>query len=494
MGAIGSITGQANICGTPSNVPYNLSAVTGATSYTWVAPPGAVIASGQGTTAITINYPSGSNSGNLSVVAGNGACQTSPSTLAIAVGGASVAAPASGGDQTQTICPGDPVPTLTATATVPAGHTVIWYNLPSGGTVVASPVHNTPGTVTYYAAARNTASGCESATRTGVILTINSATAASATAGSTTTFCQGGSVTLTANSGSSYIWKKDGVVIGTAISQTYNATAAGSYTVTVTTGSCSSSSSPIVVTVNSVPVATITANGSTSFCQGGNVVLTASAGSSWLWSNNAVTQSITVSSSGNYSVTVSSPGCSATSLPTTVSANTNITVSISASPYRNLFPGLTTTLTAEVTPPGTYNYTWFKNGIPVNGATTAKLSGISYNDLGSYTVSVANTSGMPCNNTSSALAIADSATAKLFIFPSPNSGTFKVVYYAASPDTKYTLTIFDSKGARAYVRSYSINAYQHMEVDMRQQGKGIYRVALSDKSGKRIAVGSVAIE
>ncbi|MDO9184923.1 MAG: T9SS type A sorting domain-containing protein [Bacteroidia bacterium] len=64
---------------------------------------------------------------------------------------------------------------------------------------------------------------------------------------------------------------------------------------------------------------TITSSGTTTFCQGSNVTLTASSGSSFLWSNNETTQSIVVSSSGNYSVTVTpSMGCSQISSGTDV--------------------------------------------------------------------------------------------------------------------------------------------------------------------------------
>ena len=88
-----------------------------------------------------------------------------------------------------------------------------------------------------------------------------------------------------------------------------------------------------------------------------------------------------------------------------------------------------------------------------------------------------------------------SATAKMFVYPSPNRGKFNVVYYAPAPDTKYTLSIFDAKGARTYGRAYSLStAYQQMNVDMRQNGKDVYRVVLSDKTGKTAAVGSVIIE
>ena len=81
-------------------------------------------------------------------------------------------------------------------------------------------------------------------------------------------------------------------------------------------------SRPFSYTVNPVPPATITAGGSTTICAGGSVTLTASAGSSYLWNNNATTASITVNESGTYSVTVSNAeGCSATSSPVTVTVN-----------------------------------------------------------------------------------------------------------------------------------------------------------------------------
>lgn len=67
---------------------------------------------------------------------------------------------------------------------------------------------------------------------------------------------------------------------------------------------------------------TITASGSTSFCAGGSVSLTATSGANYLWSNGATTQSITVNQSGSYSVTVSNgSNCSAISSATTVTVS-----------------------------------------------------------------------------------------------------------------------------------------------------------------------------
>lgn len=74
-----------------------------------------------------------------------------------------------------------------------------------------------------------------------------------------------------------------------------------------------------LVPVNPLPSATITPDGPTTFCEGYSVTLTASAAVSYLWSNGGLTQSIIVSTSGNYSVTVTDGnGCSATSPPTLV--------------------------------------------------------------------------------------------------------------------------------------------------------------------------------
>ncbi|WP_170253308.1 hypothetical protein, partial [Aequorivita antarctica] len=71
----------------------------------------------------------------------NGGCSSltrTPVTLTIT---AAPGAPVSGGNQTE--CEASPIQTLTATATVPAGQTVVWYNQAVGGSIVNSPIRNT---------------------------------------------------------------------------------------------------------------------------------------------------------------------------------------------------------------------------------------------------------------------------------------------------------------------------------------------------------------
>ncbi|OYU56650.1 MAG: hypothetical protein CFE25_05335 [Chitinophagaceae bacterium BSSC1] len=94
-------------------------------------------------------------------------------------------------------------------------------------------------------------------------------------------------------------------------------------TKTLTLNGCSAVIATAVVTVTNPAIPVITASGATTFCSGESVVLTASEGSNYLWSNGETTQSITVTSSGNYTVTVTNQlGCSASSVVIIVTVNT----------------------------------------------------------------------------------------------------------------------------------------------------------------------------
>src|SRR5690606_40733171 len=119
------------------------------------------------------------------------------------------------------------------------------------------------------------------------------------TASGPTTFCQGGSVTLTSSAAAGNVWSNG------ATTQSITVSDAGSYTVSVHNGSCTSAPSvaSVVTIIPGPSVPTITASGPTTFCQGGSVTLTSSAATGNVWSNGATTQSITVLASGDYTVT-----------------------------------------------------------------------------------------------------------------------------------------------------------------------------------------------
>jgi hypothetical protein len=65
----GAISGSVSFCANFTGATFSVSAVSGATSYTWSVPSGAVISSGQGSTSIVVNF--GTLSGSISVVANN---------------------------------------------------------------------------------------------------------------------------------------------------------------------------------------------------------------------------------------------------------------------------------------------------------------------------------------------------------------------------------------------------------------------------------------
>ncbi|MGS2762864.1 Ig-like domain-containing protein, partial [Sinomicrobium sp. M5D2P9] len=109
--------------------------------------------------------------GDYVVVIRDAGCDSDPVTVTIEEAPLVPAAPISGGDQV--VCAENPVQTLTATASVEAGETIVWYDAPVGGNLVADPSLNTIGVVTYYAEANN--STCPSLNRTAVTLMIQQA-------------------------------------------------------------------------------------------------------------------------------------------------------------------------------------------------------------------------------------------------------------------------------------------------------------------------------
>ncbi len=124
----------------------------------------------------------------------------------------------------------------------------------------------------------------------------------------TTTICEGQSTTLTASGGTGYLWSTGATTAAITVSPTSNTT----YSVTVTAASGCSNVTSQLVTVNPVPTAMI--SGTTTICSGQTTTLTASGGTSYLWSTGETTAAITVGPLANttYSVTVTSLGCSST--------------------------------------------------------------------------------------------------------------------------------------------------------------------------------------
>ena len=166
-------------------------------------------------------------------------------------------------------------------------------------------------------------------------------------------------------------------------------------------------------------------------------------------------------------------------------------VTLSAAPYTKVFPGLTTTITATITPAGG-TVVWQKNGLPFTNSSNSL--NVNIDQLGAYKVIVTGAGG--CVGESNVLNILDSATSKIFFYPNPNQGQFQVRYNnPQGSSTKNNIRVFDSKGVKVYDRKFSVTRpYDQMFIDLRARGTGIYFVELADASGRRLAVGRVYIQ
>lgn len=247
----------------------------------------------------------------------------------------------------------DPSACSTATGSIqvtgPAGTgTVNWSGTASGSSGGGASLPYTIPTLAAgsYNITFTDANGCVSNTLSQALQDPTPPATPIITNGGPTTFCAGGSVTLTSSYGSGNTWSNS------AVTNSIVVTTSGSYSVTYTDGSgCSSTSSPVVVTVNSNPATpTVSTSGPTTFCDGGSVILTSSQGSGNTWSNSATSQSITVTTTGSYSVTYTNAnGCSSTSAPVNVTVNSNPAAPV-ISPAGSVAVCSGTTVTLSATP------------------------------------------------------------------------------------------------------------------------------------------------
>lgn len=272
-----------------------------------------------------------------------------------------------------TMCPGE---TVTLTSNYASG--ISW----STGETTPSIDVTATGTYTLNL---TTSCGVISVNHT---ITSSSSVQAVITPNGPTDLCPGESVTLTSSNTTGNTWSNG----ETTQSIVVNAT--GTYTLTVN-NSCGTSSSSQTVTMHAAPNAQVTPNGNLSFCSGDSLLLTASGGDSYLWSNGATDAAIYVHTGGNYSVTVT------TSCGSEVSSTVNVTVLQSPSAQ---ITGNTTFCEGDsllLTASGGDSYQWS------NGATGTSIY-VHFGDV--YTVTAFNSCGQ-----------AQSTTHTVTMFPAPQA-------------------------------------------------------------------------
>ncbi|MBK9283646.1 MAG: T9SS type A sorting domain-containing protein [Sphingobacteriaceae bacterium] len=169
---------------------------------------------------------------------------------------------------------------------------------------------------------------------------------------------------------------------------------AGTYTLSYT-----SPGKNFIMKLCSMNTPTITASGTTTFCQGGSVTLSSSPANSYSWSNGATTQSISTNQTGNYLVIVSnSVGCLASSNSISVLVNILPTISVNNG---TICPATNFT----ILPTGANSYTYEGGSAvvsPTSNATYtvigASLSGCLSSNIATVNVIVASSPTLSINS------------------------------------------------------------------------------------------------
>ena len=358
------VSGLTSVC-LNNLVSYTTPGVPGNT-YSWTVGGGNIIRAGQGTPNVMVEWTV-TGTHTLRVTETNTYGCSVQNALSVVVHELpSVTITASG---PTTFCQGGDV-----TLAAPIGFaSYVWNTGETGRSIV---VH-TSGT--YYVTVTDD-NGCSN-TSNSITVNVFPSTLPIITVSGPTTFCEGGSVTLTGPSGfGSYLWSNGATTQSIVVEQS------GTYTVTVSDNNgCTGTSTEVDVFVNPKPTPVLTVVGSTTICSGDSVEVRAPNGYvSYSWTSTSQTnygtgRSITVKQTDTlYCTVVDANGC--TGVSDTVIINLAPVVSPVVSPNgpTTFCEGGAVVLSA---PEGFATYFWS------NGATTRE---ITVQNGGLYDVTVTN--------------------------------------------------------------------------------------------------------
>ena len=293
-------------------------------------------------------------------------------------------------------------------------------------------------------------------------------------ASGSTSFCTGGSVTLTASNATGNLWSTG------ETTQSINVTASDVITVTYTNASgCEATSSATTVNVSATPVPTVVAT-ATQACSGETITLTASTSDTYIWSNGATTQTVDATANGTYYVTTTNAN-----LCDGVGQSADVTLTFTQTPTAsatNTTSGNVVTFTNTSTNATSYSWDFgdFSNS-------SAASPAHAYAANGSYTVTLTATNGNCTDVITYTLVISVGLNeienfTDVKLYPNPTNANTTLEFENQS-ENEATVTIINQLGQIITVQNVNlIQGNNSIELNTIELNNGLYTVVLQTEN------------
>jgi gliding motility-associated-like protein len=406
---------------------------TGGGTYSWT--PG-----GANTAAITVS-PAATTTYIVTVTAANGCTRNDTARVAVN------ALPVANTGPDKVICSG-----TTTSLTATGGGTYVWQH--NGATT--STIYVNPSVATSYIVTVTNSSGCTDRDTIQVSLTPTPTVT-----GVNSFFCAGFSSVLDAgNPGLNYLWAPGGET-----TQTIVVSSPGLYNVVVTNAAGCQGAGTFSVIEGGTGLASNPVN--VVACQGTNVTLDAgNNGASYLWSNGAATQTISVNTPGTYQVTITDAGGCTATFANNVNLQplpvVNFTANSACIGSTTNFNNFTTIGSGNIV-----NWQWnFGDG----QFSTGQQPSVNYLLPGTYPVTLVATSGFGC---------VDSSTASVQITPVPSAAFTAADVCLGSPSAFVDGSVVSSGNITNWSWNFGDgNTSQQQNPQHLFSAEGVYNVSL----------------
>ncbi|MCC7301604.1 MAG: SBBP repeat-containing protein [Bacteroidia bacterium] len=344
-------------------------------------------------------------------------------------------------------------------------------------TTIANPIANPTVTTTYVVTITN-ANGCtDSDTLT---ITVFPLPGPSITPNGPTTFCAGGSVTLSGPANFNYLWAPGGQT-----TQSINVTSSNTYTLTITDTNTCAAQSTQMVTVNPLP--SVFAGLDDSICLSQNAPLNATGAQSYLWSPSGTLSNPSIANpvagpvtNTTYTV-VGTDGNGCTNLDS-VSITVNANPPVPTVSY-NSITGILTCNQAG------YYYQWYSlyPSVLIPGATQQTYMPVQNDTF--YVEIIDNLGCFTSSDTSIVINVGITEYGDPFsagLYPNPNNGSF-IMHFSTGMAQQMNVQITDVSGRALWSRSLgNVSGEMRETISVAEFACGMYLLRLQGESGETV--------